>query len=188
MVSAVPALSGVVSSGVGCGSRHGGPCAPLRSAPGFGPGGPRRLRPRPSASLRGPYLRGLVRGRRWPGGLRAVFGGCPAGLLRGSGAPCGLGPAGLACRKAILLPGGVPAPDVPLGLVPVQHGLGLEVQRLAAARTVASCSMMYSARSQARASMSVLTVHTPSASRKGGLGFLGQCMRRHKGVCRTDRE
>ena len=30
------------------------------------------MRPRPSASLRGPYLRGLVRGRRWPGGVRAA--------------------------------------------------------------------------------------------------------------------
>ena len=33
MVSAVPALSGVVSSGVGCGSRHGGPCALVRGGP-----------------------------------------------------------------------------------------------------------------------------------------------------------
>ena len=90
-------------------------------------------------------------------------------------AGCGLS------RSFIFAPGGDAATDVPLSFVQVQDLLDLQVQRpvkgrkplgqilctvdllmpncFAAARTVAWCSMMYRARSQARSSISVRKFH-----------------------------
>ena len=101
VVSAVPTLSGVRPSGVGAASHRGGPSGPVRPV---GPARPSGLRPAqgaalggcapgPPLSLRGPRLRGPVRGR--VATLAALLGTVMARVSRrGSGAPLGLGPDG----------------------------------------------------------------------------------------------